>query len=65
MGPNPQFPANLVTCTGEILNVKLHFFVQCKNVSTATQYRKVTLERVSYLCDNIATWVLHYISTSN
>ena len=25
MGPNPQFPANLVTFTEEILNGKLHF----------------------------------------
>ena len=26
MWPNPQFPANLVTFTGEILDGKLHFF---------------------------------------
>ena len=25
MRPNPQFPADLVTFTGEILNGKLHF----------------------------------------
>ena len=25
MGPNPQFPADLVTFTEEILNGKLHF----------------------------------------
>ena len=29
MWPNPQFPADLVTFTKEILNGKLHFFVQC------------------------------------
>ena len=29
MWPNQQFPADLVTFTGEILNGKLHFFVQC------------------------------------
>ena len=29
MWPNPQFPADLVTFTEEILNGKLHFFVQC------------------------------------
>ena len=29
MWPNPQFPADLVTFTEEILNRKLHFFVQC------------------------------------
>ena len=28
MWPNPQFPANLVTFTEEILNGKLHFFMQ-------------------------------------
>ena len=28
MWPNPQFPADLVTFTEEILNGKLHFFVQ-------------------------------------
>ena len=30
MWPNPQFPADLVTFTEEILNGKLHFFVQWK-----------------------------------
>ena len=29
MWPNPQFPGDLVTFTEEILNGKLHFFVQC------------------------------------
>ena len=29
MWPNPQVPADLVTFTEEILNEKLHFFVQC------------------------------------
>ena len=29
MWPNPQFSADLVTFTEEILNGKLHFFVQC------------------------------------
>ena len=29
MWPNPQFPADLVTSTEEILNGKPHFFVQC------------------------------------
>ena len=28
MWPNPQFPAGLVTFTEEILNGKLHIFVQ-------------------------------------
>ena len=28
MWPNPQFPADLNTFTEEILNGKLHFFVQ-------------------------------------
>ena len=28
MWPNPQFSADLVTFTEEILNGKLHFFVQ-------------------------------------
>ena len=26
MSPNPQFPADLVTFTGEILNEKLHLW---------------------------------------
>ena len=30
MWPNPEFPADLVTCTKEILNGTLHFFVQCE-----------------------------------
>ena len=30
MLPNSRFPADLVTFTEEILNEKLHFFVQCK-----------------------------------
>ena len=30
MWPDPQIPADLVTFTEEILNRKLHFFVQCK-----------------------------------
>ena len=29
MRPNPQFPVDLVTFTKEILDEKLHFFVQC------------------------------------
>ena len=29
MWPIPQFTADLVTITEEILNGKLHFFVQC------------------------------------
>ena len=29
MSPNPQETADLVTFTEEILNGKLHFFVQC------------------------------------
>ena len=29
MWPNPQFPADLVTFTEEILNKKLHFFAEC------------------------------------
>ena len=32
MGPNPQETTDLVTFTEEILNGKLHFFVQCKNM---------------------------------
>ena len=30
MLPNPQFPADLVTFTEEILNGKLHFFCSVK-----------------------------------
>ena len=29
MWPNPQFPTDLVAFNEEILNGKLHFFVQC------------------------------------
>ena len=29
MRPNPRFPEYLVTSTKEILNAKLHFFLQC------------------------------------
>ena len=29
MWPNPQFPADLVAFTEEILNGKLYFFVKC------------------------------------
>ena len=29
MGSNPQFPADLVTFTEEIVNEKLHSFVLC------------------------------------
>ena len=35
MWPNPQFPADLVTFTGEILNGKLYFL--CSKDSTRTQ----------------------------
>ena len=31
MWPNPQFPANLVTFTEEILNEKLHFLCSDQN----------------------------------
>ena len=31
MWPNPQFPADLVRFIEEILNGKIHFFMQCKN----------------------------------
>ena len=34
MWPNPQFPADLITFTDEILNGKLHFYaVLVRNVS--------------------------------
>ena len=35
MWPNPQFPADLVTITEEILNGKLHFL--CSDISIASQ----------------------------
>ena len=34
MGPNPQFPVDLVHFAGEILNGKLHFLSSAKNVKT-------------------------------
>ena len=37
MWPNPQFPAHLITFTGDTLNVKLHFFVQCKPTTKFNQ----------------------------
>ena len=38
MGPNSQFPADLVTFTEEILNGKLQFFEQCSE-SNSRIYR--------------------------
>ena len=35
MWANPQFPADLVIFTEEILNGKLHFFVQTDELDTA------------------------------
>ena len=34
MGPNPQFPVDLVQFAGEILNGKLHFLSSAKKVKT-------------------------------
>ena len=42
MGPNPQFPANLVTFTEEILNGKLHFL--CSESHTKSSKWSLTLD---------------------
>ena len=40
MRANPQFPADFVTSTEEILNEKLHFFavLDCKIISSLNYY---------------------------
>ena len=38
MWPNPQFPADLVTFTEEILNGKIHFLCSAKSVSAYPQH---------------------------
>ena len=40
MWPNPQFPADLVTFTEEILNRKLPIFVRCKIRASNTSVQK-------------------------
>ena len=39
MLPNPQFPADLVIFTEEILNVKLHFLCSVTNYHNLSLYR--------------------------
>ena len=38
MWPNPQFPADLVTFTGQILNGKLHFLCIVKHNNEGLKY---------------------------
>ena len=38
MRPNPQFPADLVTFTEEILNGKLHFFCEVRKMNFLVKY---------------------------
>ena len=47
MWPNPQFPADLVTFTGEILNEKLLLFVQCLS-KTKTKKNSFMFDSVLY-----------------
>ena len=42
MWPNPQFPANLITFTEEIVNGKLHFL--CREKGTAVRKLKFLLK---------------------
>ena len=46
MQPNPQFPADLVTFTKEILNEKLHFFCAVKG------YKLICVENSELLSAN-------------
>ena len=45
MWPNPQFPANMVTFTEEILNEKLHFL--CSDSRVCVIENKSTLQTKS------------------
>ena len=45
MWPNPQFPGDLVTFTGKILNGKLHFFYSCNGQIMATFHNKFWAKR--------------------
>ena len=61
MRPNPLETADLVAFTEEILNEKLHFFVQCnhktKDLKNVSCYKKVKVScgavgSVKYNCSN-------------
>ena len=43
MQPNPQIPADLVTFTEEILNGKLHFFVQFRIMDSIWRVIRIIL----------------------
>ena len=55
MCPNPQFPADLVSFTDEILRGKLHFFVLCLYEGFVSRYQSRNLlsrcgdKRYSYM----------------
>ena len=46
MWPNPQFPADLVTFTEEILNGKLHFLCSVYDTQLTFTYLKLTVEKL-------------------
>ena len=71
MWPNPQFPADLVTFTGEILNGKLHFcavrfvlfwtYFNIYEVSqTFANIKKVKMNKWSFLCCNNWELLFHH-----
>ena len=48
MWPNPQFPADLVTFTEEILNGKLHFLYSVYCTRNIVQYIQKTILEIRY-----------------
>ena len=47
MSPNPQFPADLVTLTEEILNEKLHFL--CSVREQYSNHSKIIMKEITSL----------------
>ena len=53
MGPNPQFSADLVTFTEEILNGKLHFLCSVSLIITLTMKLVLIVSCINSFQDNV------------
>ena len=49
MWPNPQFPADLVTFTEEIINGKLHFLCSVTSILWYDLFKKITVALLEHI----------------
>ena len=61
MWPNPQFPADLVTSTKEILNGKLHFLCRTTGLEYATELVFSFWVHIQDYAGQIKSLVIHVV----